>query len=80
MTDTENKPPPVCRQCGSAVYRLSLQGTLARWRARLTRQRPFACAECGWQGWLSQTGDEPAVIDQLPWFRAIAPRRNKRRE
>jgi hypothetical protein len=62
-----------CQVCSNAVYRLSLRGPLARWRARLTRRRPYACASCGWQGWLTAPASQADVLDQLPWFRAREP-------
>ena len=66
-----------CPACGNSVYRLSLNGRLARWRARLTRRRPYACAQCGWQGTLAHAGAHEDMIDQVPWFRAREPKRRK---
>jgi predicted RNA-binding Zn-ribbon protein involved in translation (DUF1610 family) len=76
MTDMGATHPHTlsCPACGKSVYRLSLSSRLARWRARFSQQRPFACAECGWQGSLVVADPHPEVIDQLPWFRARAPK------
>lgn len=62
-----------CPSCGGAVYRLSLGGRWARWWAWLRRQRPYACATCGWRGKLVYHDPHTDVIDELPWFRAREP-------
>jgi predicted RNA-binding Zn-ribbon protein involved in translation (DUF1610 family) len=67
-----------CPACGKAVYRLSLRGRLARWCAWFTTRRPYACAECGWQGRLIPPNPREDVIDHLPWFRARPPNRRKK--
>ena len=65
----------VCPTCGQAVYRLSLDGRWARWRARWLRRLPYGCASCGWRGTLVAPKAQQDVIDELPWFRAREPAR-----
>ena len=76
MTMKEEAVPPLgphCPACGNAVYRLSLRGRWGRWWAWLTGRRPYACAQCGWQGRLTLRAAQEDVLDQLPWFRAREP-------
>ncbi|MFN7928959.1 MAG: hypothetical protein U0Y68_13635 [Blastocatellia bacterium] len=81
MTGNPTIPPSpmalACPTCARGVYRLSLRGRLARWRAYWTKQLPFACASCGWQGRLKVAATQDAVIDELPWFRAREPKRHQ---
>jgi predicted RNA-binding Zn-ribbon protein involved in translation (DUF1610 family) len=79
MTQLDGAKPRelACPACGQAVYRLTLGDWWARWLARLTKRRPYACAQCGWQGWLIPPAPHEDVIDHLPWFRARPPKRRK---
>ncbi|MBI1764210.1 MAG: hypothetical protein HYR56_22525 [Acidobacteria bacterium] len=82
MTGLGGAKPHVvcCPACRQAVYRLTLRGRWARWRAWLTGRRPYACAHCGWQGRLAVAAAQADVIDQLPWFRSREPRRKDKGE